>query len=97
MAIKHLIRKMKQFKDLKVGDKVLKSFTLKKPLEGFHNYCVIATVTEIEPDPNDDTMINVWCKFEDGTNMEFDLFPSDMDTDLIYDNNETLLEVYAIV
>jgi len=88
---------MKHFKDLKVGDKVLKSFTLKKPLEGFHDYCTIAIVTEIESDPNDNAIINVWCRLEDNTNMEFDLFSEDLEKDLIYDNNDTWLELYAIV
>lgn len=88
---------MKQFKDLKVGDKILKLFRLKKPLEGFHNYTVTATVTKIETDPNDNNITNVWCKLEDNTNMEFDLFPSDMNRNLIYDNNDSWLEVYGII
>lgn len=88
---------MKQFKDLKVGDKILKLFTLKKPLEGFHNYTVTAIVTKIETDPNDNNITNVWCKLEDNTNMEFDLFPSDMNKNIIYDNNDSWLEVYGII
>ena len=88
---------MKKFENLKVGDKILKLFRLKKELEGFHNFSVMSTVTEIEPDPNDNTIINVWCKLEDNTYMEFDLFPSDMNKNLIYDNNDSWLEVYAIV
>lgn len=88
---------MKKFENLKVGDKILKLFSLKKELEGFHNFSVVTTVTKIEPDPNDNTITNVWCKLEDNTYMEFDLFPSDMNKNLIYDDNDSWLEVYEIL
>lgn len=84
---------MKQFKDLKAGDKIFKSFLLKKPIEGFHNFQECATVREVCLDPNDSNITNVWCEHDGGGIMEFDLFKSDLDKTFIIDNNDSWIEI----
>lgn len=86
---------MKQFKDLKVGDKIFESFLLKKPIDGFHNFQECVTVKEVCLDPNDSDITNVWCNCDDGSIMEFDLFKQDLNKTFIVDNNDSWIKVYS--
>lgn len=86
---------MKRFKDLKVGDIIYKVFYLKKQIEGFNNYSGSATVQKVMQDPDDPNLWNVWCKYEDGAYMEFDVESLDLNKTCITHNNEGWIEVYS--